>query len=200
MSESTRMISEEENKRTIKRDFYDWVASLAAAVLIITLTFTFVVRMMGVIGSSMYPTLVNGDRVIVLNSLLCGEYRRGEIVIARKESFSKDPIVKRVIATQGQTVDIDFETGEVKVDGEVLQEDYINDLTHLYEGITFPLTVPEGCVFVMGDNRNHSTDSRYTGIGPLSTKELIGKVKFVLIPGRDDITNKRDFGRIGVVK
>lgn len=188
------------NKPEIKRDFYDWVASLTTAVLIITLTFTFLVRLMGVIGSSMYPTLVNGDRVIVLNSLLCGEYKPGEIVIARKESFSAEPIVKRVIATQGQTVDIDFETGEVSVDGEVLQEDYINDRTYLFEGNTFPLTVPEGCVFVMGDNRNHSTDSRYTGIGPLSTKELIGKVKFVLVPGKDDLTQKRDFGRIGVVK
>lgn len=97
------------------REAYEWARSLVAAVLIITLVFTFAVRMMGVSGPSMIPTLQDGDRLIVINAALCGGYRAGEIVIARKESFDEKPIVKRVIATEGQTVDIDFDLGRVYV-------------------------------------------------------------------------------------
>ena len=191
---------EEIMERISGRETYEWVRSLVSAVLIITLTFTFAVRMMGVSGPSMIPTLQNGDRLIVVNSTICGDYEVGDIVIARKMSFSDEPIVKRVIATEGQTVDIDFDLGRVYVDGVELHEDYINDLTYLQEGTEFPLTVPQGSVFLMGDNRNHSNDSRDDRLGPVEEQLIIGKAVFVLFPGKDYLTEKRDFSRIGFLK
>lgn len=191
---------EEIMERISGRETYEWVRSLVSAVLIITLTFTFAVRMMGVSGPSMIPTLQNGDRLIVVNSTICGDYEVGDIVIARKMSFSDEPIVKRVIATEGQTVDIDFELGRVYVDGVELHEDYINDLTYLEEGTEFPLAVPQGSVFLMGDNRNHSNDSRDDRLGPVEEQLIIGKAVFVLFPGKDYLTEKRDFSRIGFLK
>lgn len=182
------------------REAYEWARSLVAAVLIITLVFTFAVRMMGVSGPSMIPTLQDGDRLIVINAALCGTYRVGDIVIARKESFDEKPIVKRVIATEGQTVDIDFDLGRVYVDGALLEEEYINDLTYLEEGTEFPLTVPEGSVFLMGDNRNHSSDSRDERLGPVDERLIIGKAVFLLFPGKDYLTEKRDLSRIGLLK
>ena len=155
---------------------------------------------MGVSGPSMIPTLQDGDRLLVVNSLLCGDYQVGDIVIARKDTFDSNPIVKRVIATAGQTVDIDFNLGEVYVDGELLDEDYINDYTYREEGTVFPLTVPEGEVFVMGDNRNHSNDSRDSSLGTVDTRLLIGKAVFLVFPGRDYLTEQREFGRIGLLK
>ena len=190
----------EVTERIPGREAYEWARSLVAAVLIITLVFTFAVRMMGVSGPSMIPTLQDGDRLIVINAALCGTYRVGDIVIARKESFDEKPIVKRVIATGGQTVDIDFDLGRVYVDGVLLEEDYINDLTYLEEGTEFPLTVPEGSVFLMGDNRNHSSDSRDERLGPVDERLIIGKAVFLLFPGKDYLTEKRDLSRIGLLK
>lgn len=181
------------------RDVYETVSSLVSALLAVVLVFTFLVRMMGVDGGSMIPTLQHGDRLLVVNSLLCGDYEAGDIVIARKQSFDDKPIVKRVIATEGQTVDIDFSLGRVYVDGELLEEDYINDLTYREEGTQFPLTVPEGSVFLMGDNRNHSNDSRDSSLGPVDTRLLIGKAVFLLFPGPDYLTEQRDFSRIGLL-
>ena len=179
------------------RELYDWVRSCATAVLAIVVIFTFFVRMMGVQGPSMRQTLQEGDRLLVLNAPLVREFRRGDIVIARKETFSEDPIVKRIIAVGGQTVDIDFSAGVVYVDGTALEEDYINDRTYIYEGTDFPLTVPEGSVFLMGDNRNMSTDSRDVRIGTVDTRYLIGKAVFLLWPGPDSVTEQREFSRIG---
>jgi len=190
---------EEGEQRVPGSELYEWARSLVAAVLIIVLVFTFVIRLMAVLGPSMRQTLQDGDRLLVLDSLLVGEYRRGDIVIARKQSFSSDPIVKRIIAVGGQTVDIDFNAGVVYVDGEALNEDYINDLTYTFEGTEFPLTVPEGSVFLMGDNRNMSSDSRDSRIGTVDTRYLIGKAVFLAFPGPDSITGKRDFGRIGAL-
>ena len=190
----------EVTERIPGREAYEWARSLVAAVLFITLVFTFAVRMMGVSGPSMIPTLQDGDRLIVINAALCGTYRVGDIVIARKESFDEKPIVKRVIATGGQTVDIDFDLGRVYVDGALLEEEYINDLTYLEEGTEFPLTVPEGSVFLMGDNRNHSNDSRDERLGPVDERLIIGKAVFLLFPGKDYLTEKRDLSRIGLLK
>lgn len=194
--------SEDEEKyaeRVSGREFYEWLRSCVAAVLIVVLVFTFIIRMMGVQGPSMIPTLQNGDRLLVLDAPLVRSYSYGDIVIARKQSFSRDPIVKRVIAVEGQTVDIDFNAGVVYVDGKALEEDYINDLTYTYEGTEFPLTVPQGSVFLMGDNRNMSTDSREPRIGTVDTRYLIGKVVFLVFPGKDSVTERRDFGRVGPV-
>ena len=181
------------------RDLYEWMQALVCSVLVVVLLFTFVVRLIGVDGHSMVPTLQDGDRLLVLNSILYDDYQYGDIVVLRKESFLAEPIVKRVIATGGQTVDIDFETGSVYVDGELLKEDYINELTFLEEGTEFPLTVPEGSIFVMGDNRNNSNDSRDYRLGTVDTRYVIGKAVFLAFPGTDESTGERDFGRIGVI-
>ena len=192
---------QEQEKQTAKgRDLYEWVQSLVGSVLVVVAIFTFVIRMMGVDGHSMLNTLQHGDRLLVVNSMLYHDYKYGDIVILRKDGvFDDDPIVKRVIAVEGQTVDIDFVSGAVYVDGELLEEDYINEPTYVEEGTEFPLTVPEGSIFVMGDNRNHSSDSRSSDLGTVDTRYVIGKAVFLLFPGADEATGQRDFGRIGPI-
>lgn len=192
---------QEQEKQTAKgRDLYEWVQSLVGSVLVVVAIFTFVIRMMGVDGHSMLNTLQHGDRLLVVNSMLYHDYKYGDIVILRKNGvFDDDPIVKRVIAVEGQTVDIDFTEGIVYVDGEALEEDYIREPTYTAEGTEFPLTVPEGSIFVMGDNRNGSSDSRDYRLGTVDTRYVIGKAAFLLFPGLDYDTEKRDFSRIGVI-
>ena len=195
MSEQDKQTAEKEG-----RDLYEWVQALVCSVLTVVLVFTFGIRLIGVDGHSMVPTLQDGDRLLVTTSLLSGDYEYGDIVIIQKGSFAGgEPIVKRVIATGGQTVDIDFETGAVYVDGTLLEEDYINELTFVEEGTEFPLTVPEGSIFVMGDNRNHSSDSRDASLGTVDTRYVIGRAVLLAFPGADEATGKRDFGRIGLI-
>lgn len=182
------------------RELYEWVRALVSAVTAVVLVFTFAVRMIGVDGHSMVPTLQNGDRLAVTAGLLAGTYRPGDIVVLRKDSFLDEPIVKRVIAVGGQTVDIDFSTGSVFVDGKLLNEPYINELTFREEGTRFPLTVPEGSIFVMGDNRNHSNDSRDARLGTVDTGYVIGRAVFLLYPGPDQAGGKRDLSRIGAIR
>ena len=191
----------QEEKKTVRgRDLYEWVQSLVGSVLVVVAIFTFGIRMLGVDGHSMLNTLQHGDRLLVLNSMFYHDYQYGDIVILRKDGvFDNDPIVKRVIATGGQTVDIDFNEGVVYVDGEALEEDYIREPTYTAEGTEFPLTVPEGSIFVMGDNRNGSSDSRDYRLGTVDTRYVIGKAAFLLFPGLDYDTEKRDFSRIGVI-
>lgn len=181
------------------RELYEWVQALVCSVLAVVVLFTFGARLIGVDGHSMLPTLQNGDRMLVLNSMLYHDYKYGDVVVLRKDTFLKEPIVKRVIATAGQTVDIDFDSGTVYVEGEPLQEEYINELTFLEEGTAFPLTVPEGHIFVMGDNRNRSSDSRDANLGTVDTRYVIGRAVAVAFPGVDEETLKRDFRRIGVI-
>lgn len=192
---------QEQEKQTAKgRDLYEWVQSLVGSVLVVVAIFTFVIRMMGVDGHSMLNTLQHGDRLLVVNSMLYHDYKYGDIVILRKNGvFDDDPIVKRVIAVEGQTVDIDFAEGIVYVDGEALEEDYIREPTYTAEGTEFPLTVPEGSIFVMGDNRNGSSDSRDYRLGTVDTRYVIGKAAFLIFPGPDYETEKRDFKRIEVI-
>ena len=186
-------------QRESGKDFYEWVQALVCSVLVVVMLFTFVIRMIGVDGHSMVPTLQDGDRLLVLNSMLYDDYKYGDIVVLRKSSFLSEPIVKRVIATEGQTVDIDFSTGSVYVDGVLLKEDYINELTFTEEGTDFPLTVPEGSIFVMGDNRNHSNDSRDSRLGTVDSRYVIGKAVVLAFPGPDERTGERSLGRIGVI-
>ena len=188
-----------EEQKVPGRDLYEWVQALVCSVLTVVVLFTFVIRIIGVDGHSMVPTLQDRDRLLVLNSMLYDDYKYGDIVILRKSSFYTKPIVKRVIATEGQQVDIDFSTGSVYVDGALLKEDYINELTFTEEGTEFPLTVPEGSIFVMGDNRNHSNDSRDSRLGTVDTRYVIGKAVFLAFPGPDSVTEERDYGRIGVI-
>ncbi|WP_295744146.1 signal peptidase I [uncultured Oscillibacter sp.] len=200
MEENTEKLeSQQEEKKSDGKESYEWVQALVCSVLAVVVLFTFVARLIGVDGHSMLPTLQDGDRMLVLNSVLYHDYKYGDVVVLRKDTFLKDPIVKRVIATAGQTVDIDFDSGTVYVEGEPLQEDYINELTFLEEGTEFPLTVPDGHIFVMGDNRNRSSDSRDSNLGTVDTRYVIGRAVVVAFPGPDEETLKRDFHRIGVI-
>ena len=188
---------QEQEKKSGGRDLYEWVQALVCSVLAVVVVFTFVIRLIGVDGFSMLPTLQDGDRLLVLNSIIYNDYQYGDIVVLRKASFLEEPIVKRVIATEGQTVDIDFGAGVVYVDGMPLEEGYVNDLTFLEEGTEFPLTVPKGSIFVMGDNRNHSNDSRDARLGTVDTRYIIGRAVYLAFPGPDGATGERIYGRIG---
>ena len=190
---------EEKKQRENGRELYEWVQALVCSVLAVVILFTFVIRLIGVDGRSMVPTLQDGDRLLVLNSMLYDDYKYGDIVVLRKDTFLKDPIVKRVIATEGQTVDIDFNAGVVYVDGAALEEDYIREPTWTPEGISFPITVPEGQIFVLGDNRNDSSDSRHSDLGTIDTRMVIGKAVFLLLPGETADIEKREWGRIGLI-
>ena len=192
---------QEQEKQTAKgRDLYEWVQSLVGSVLVVVAIFTFVIRMMGVDGHSMLNTLQHGDRLLVVNSMLYHDYKYGDIVILRKNGvFDDDPIVKRVIAVEGQTVDIDFAEGIVYVDGEALEEDYIREPTYTAEGTGFPLTVPEGSIFVMGDNRNDSDDSRDSALGPVDTRCVLGRALLLAVPGPTADTDQRDWSRVGIL-
>ena len=182
-----------------ERNLYEWVQALVYSVLAVMLVFTFVIRMIGVDGSSMLPTLQHGDRLMVLDAALCGELQYGDIVVLRKATFYHEPVVKRVIAVGGQTVDIDFSTGRVYVDDALLEEDYINEPTFTDEGLEFPVTVDEGCIFVMGDNRNRSDDSRNPALGVVDERYVLGKAVFLVFPGRDSVTEERVWSRIGII-
>ncbi|MBQ8355257.1 MAG: signal peptidase I [Oscillospiraceae bacterium] len=167
---------------------------------LILVLFTFCMRVVIVSGSSMFSTLVDGDYLLLINRPLCGELEQGDIVVASMERFKDgEPIVKRVIATEGQTVDIDFRAGIVYVDGVALEEEYTYTPTHLSEGMEFPLVVEEGCLFLMGDNRGDSRDSRAPEIGLVDEREILGRAVFLLMPGTGtgEYTVERDFGRIG---
>ena len=182
------------------QSWYSWLRTLVCVVLATVLVFTLVVRIVRVEKQSMRETLQNGDILLTVNRHLAGELKAGDIVVVKKEYFEDGkPIVKRIIATEGQTVDIDFDEGVVYVDGRALEEDYINERTYLEEGTEFPLTVPEGSIFVMGDNRNRSSDSRDSRLGTVDARYVIGKAVFMAFPGADEVTGKKDLKRIGVI-
>ena len=165
------------------------------------LVFTFAVRGFQVDGQSMRETLQDGDMLLILNDHLCGGYQPGNIVVLRKASFRDGkPIVKRVIALEGQTVDIDFGAGIVYVDGEALEEDYIREPTWMSEDLDFPMTVPEGHIFVLGDNRNNSSDSRHKDLGPIDTRMVVGKAVFLAVPGVTKDLDTREWNRVGLLQ
>ena len=185
-------------QETVMLYLHDVIRLLAVLMVAFILLFRIVV----VSGSSMYSTLWDGDYLLVLGNLFSGEPEYGDIIVASKDSFNDgEPIIKRVIATEGQTVDIDFDAGIVYVDGMALEEDYTFTPTTVQEGVAFPLVVHEGCVFAMGDNRNRSRDSRYPDIGLIDRREILGQAVYLFFPGTGDgeFSGPRDFGRIGVI-
>ena len=166
-------------------ELYLNVRTLVFVLAALILVFTFVVRIIVVSGSSMENTLQNGDSMLVW--CLGYEPKQGDVVVLTQRSYQNDSLVKRVIATEGQRVDINYETGTVYVDGTPLEEDYIKEamkVPNYGEGVNH-VTVPEGCIFVMGDNRNDSADSRYPSIGIIDTRSVIGRAVMVLFPFQD---------------
>ena len=159
---------------------YDWVESALNALLTVILIFVFLVRTIGVVGSSMYPTLKDSD--ILLCSRIGYTAQYGDIVVVTKPNIQNEPLIKRVIATGGQVVEIDFDEGIVKVDGIVLDEPYINEPTYYPGDLAYPLTVPEGHVFVMGDNRNASWDSRASAVGMVDERYILGRAIYRVMP------------------
>ena len=171
--------------------------------MLITVIVIFLVffRVIVVSGSSMYDTLIDGDYLLLTSNHFYKEPRYGDIIVVSKASFDDGtPIIKRVIATEGQTVDIDFEAGVVYVDGKELVEPYTFTATNVREGMEFPLTVEENCVFAMGDNRNGSLDSRNPSIGQIDKREILGKAIYLFLPGVDEGHSEPDYDRMGAIK
>lgn len=165
----------------ILTEAFDWVETFVTALVFVVILFTFVFRVVTVDGRSMQQTLQDKEKLL-LSSV---EYtpQCGDIIVLQKLDYFSYPLVKRVIATEGQTVDIDFDTWKVTVDGKVIDEPYVNfeEGKSMARGaLEYPLTVSEGHVFVMGDNRNHSSDSRH--FGQVDSRQILGKVLIRLLP------------------
>jgi len=176
-------------KSRLVKSMLEWMELIVVSLVSAMLILGFVGRHSPVIGSSMEKTLYEKDVLII--SDLAYTPKQGDIIVFASQVTGYDrPYVKRVIATEGQTVDIDFQNWIVYVDGEVVDEPYVNRVPAVMDStmaVKYPYTVSEGCVFVMGDNRNYSTDSR--AIGEVDVRHIIGKVVFRVYP----------FNRIGIV-
>lgn len=163
------------------KELYDWIYSLIIALIICVIIFAFFIRIIDVVGTSMNPTLNNNDKMLV--SGLLYEPSVGDVVVFKKDEYDPDKaLVKRVIAVEGQEINMDFDKGIVYINGQPIVEDYILEPTMNKLDFIGPQTVPEGCVFVMGDNRNASVDSRKTEIGMVDTRLILGKAYFVIYP------------------
>ena len=191
---------EPQQKRTwqqsVTLDMKDLVYVLAVFMLVYMLCFRVVV----VVGPSMKDTLQNGDRLLLISSVFYKDPKPGDVIVASKDSYENgECIVKRVIATEGQSVYIDFQTGVVYVDGIALEEDYTLTSTTHFEGVTFPVTVEANHVFVLGDNRDNSLDSRSPAIGQIDEREILGKAVFIIAPANAKLFSEAFFERFGVI-
>ena len=174
----------EKKKNSFHLSVYDMVSIVMSSFIIIALVFTFVFRLVGVSGYSMTDTLQDNDWLLTVQKQ---SYDRGDIVVITQPNYFNEPLIKRVIAKGGETVDIDFATSTVYVDGVALKEPYTREdfITPKLDDIEFPYTVPEGHIFCMGDNRNDSTDSRSNLIGPLDERYVLGKAVVRILPFGD---------------
>ncbi len=170
---------------SIKNEVFDWLEAICISIVAIVLVFSLFFRFADVEGASMTPTLSSKDKVVLLNTWISG-VETGDIVVITQPTSVGHPIIKRVIATEGQTVDIDFSTGNVLVDGILIEEPYIKEKIKYFpnDPVSFPFTVSEGHVFVMGDNRNGSSDSRNAGIGEIDTRYIMGKAVLRVLPAK----------------
>lgn len=161
---------------------FEWLQAIISALVIVVLLLTFVFRLVDVDGLSMYETLHDHDKVFV-TSLLYEPHDGDIVVISHGQEYNK-PIIKRVIATAGQTIKIDYDKGHVIVDGVIIDEPYIREAMEYKEVFDNPIpdVVPEGMVFVMGDNRNNSLDSRSQRVGLINKDDIIGKAQAVVFP------------------
>ncbi len=190
----------QEKKRSALKGVFDWFDSIVLSVIAVVLAFTFLFRVVGIVGNSMNNTLHNGDRVIIYNFMY--EPKVGDIVVISRNASNdradmesgKEPIIKRVIAVEGDLVDIKFEDGigHVYVNGVLKNEgyirEYISESSPINDPISFPAFVPDGCIFVLGDNRNDSLDSRSGLIGEegmIDTRYVLGKAVLRLFPLKD---------------
>lgn len=190
--ENSRTPSPAQPEESLIQNLYYWLQTLVLAVVAIVLLFTFVGRISRVEGDSMYATLHNGDLLLLQSAGYTP--KTGDIVVLNKTTdesialLEGDAIVKRIIATEGQTVFIDYETSTVYVDGQPLDEPYVRERMEWrfgpYSGQT-PFVIPEGSVFVMGDNRNYSTDSRHEMLGTIDTRYILGRAVCILFPFSD---------------
>ena len=182
---------EEEKNRTTAEEIFDWLDVFATAIITVVIVFSLICRIATVQGESMQNTLFTGDKVIISNLGYTPE--QGDIVVVSRNAnnsldavaASNEPIIKRVIAVGGQTVNIDFERGVVSVDGVDLEEPYTKTLTTSKYDVEFPIYVPEGYIFVLGDNRNDSMDSRDSRIGDgglVDTRYVLGHAIFRIFP------------------
>ncbi len=173
-----------EQQESMRVDLYEWIQSLMTALVICMAIFIFIIRVIDVSGSSMFPTLHDGDKMLVSN--LFYTPHAGDVVVFKTDRYDPErALVKRVIATEGQEISIDFDRGIVYIDGLPVEEDYIAELTKTKLDFIGPQTVPEGCMFVMGDNRNASTDSRKKEIGMVDPRMLLGRAYYVIFPLSD---------------
>ena len=189
-TQAVKKENEPEEQATLGQSLYSWLQAVAPVIIGIVLVFTFVGRLTPVDGPSMEPTLWHGDMMVVRS--LGYTPKQGDVVVLTKpfENIT-GPIVKRVIAVGGQTVEIDYAANTIYVDGEEIPQGYILEPMEQKSWQTIStITVPEGEVFVMGDNRNVSNDSRNPDLGTVDTRYILGKAELVLFP----------FGDLGLIR
>ncbi len=176
-------------KFSLRSEIFEWLDVIITAIIAVVIIFSLIFRVATIDGPSMENTFFTGDKVIISNFLYTPKH--GDVVVVSRnadnsvETLSDEPIIKRVIAVAGQKVDIDFEKGIVFVDDVALDEPYTKTPTNVNYDLQFPVYVPEGCIFVLGDNRNESLDSRASAIGHngmIDTRYVIGRAVVRIFP------------------